>query len=72
MKHQFLSLRIYIKRRVEAGRVAQEVEHLLSKCEAPSSNPSAVKKSEREREREREREQREKDGHCGKHRLSLK
>jgi hypothetical protein len=31
------------KRRRRAGRVAQVVEHLLSKCEALSSNPSSMK-----------------------------
>jgi hypothetical protein len=31
------------KRRRRAGRVAQMVEHLLSKCEALSSNPSSMK-----------------------------
>jgi hypothetical protein len=38
-----------------AGRVAQVVGHLPSKCEAISSNPSATNKK-RKRERERERE----------------
>jgi hypothetical protein len=28
---------------VRAGRVAQVVEHLPSKCDAPSSNPSTAK-----------------------------
>jgi hypothetical protein len=42
--------------------MAQAVEHLSSKCEALSSNPSIIKrrKKEKEQEREREREGRKK------------
>jgi hypothetical protein len=37
----------------KAGRMAQAVEHLSSKCEAQSSNPNATKKKKKEEEKKK-------------------
>jgi hypothetical protein len=44
-----LSSKHALKITPNVGRVAQEVEHLPSKCETLNSNPSTIKKKKKER-----------------------